>query len=156
MSVSKKKWLTCCLSLAVASLLLPVAVSAQDDEAAVRAVIDGLVAGINAGDLEAALSYYADDATVMPPQQPGVEGKDALREGLEEYLSANKVHSEAEILDVGVNGDLAHVRATYHDTLTNADGQETHNTGNWLLVLKKGEVGWKITSELWALSGGAS
>ena len=39
------------------------------------------------GDLERIVSYWADDAIVLPPDQPAVVGKEAIREYVREGLA---------------------------------------------------------------------
>lgn len=137
------------LGVLLSSLLAPVTLAAQDGEAAVRAVVDSIVAALNAGDAAGIVAHYASDASILPPGEPAV-GLEAYKAELEQHLADNTSVFETEILDVGVHGDIAHVRASYHHSLTTSDGEETHEMGNWLITFRNVEGDWKISGEIWA------
>ena len=132
-------------------VLLPAAASAQSDEEAARAVVVDLVAALTNGDADAAKALYTDDAVSMGPQEPANAGREAIDASLSEFVAQNTFASETTIVEVEVHGDLAHVRATYHDTVTAKESGEVSDVnGNWLLVLERGDDGaWKINRELW-------
>jgi ketosteroid isomerase-like protein len=96
--------------------------SAEQDEATVDpggpvAIVRALYEGINAGDLEAAMTYIADNAvSVNLPPPPGVEsatvGKEAIRELNATLIAA---HSQTDIIDPQVHGDAVTYRALVED-----------------------------------------
>jgi ketosteroid isomerase-like protein len=59
----------------------------QEAESAIRALSDAFVRYFNAGDAdELVQSFYADDARVLPPNQPMVSGRSQVREAFREFF----------------------------------------------------------------------
>lgn len=104
------------LLVALVSLVVaPAGVGAQamDPESVVRAWHEAT----HAGDVDAALEYLADDATVtLVPPPPGMsgtlQGKDAIRDWYEQQAAGN---AESEIIELQVNGNQVTLRETYVD-----------------------------------------
>ena len=84
------------------------------DEAAIRAVLDGIATDFSAGRIEEMFSYYQDDVLISAPGAPEVIGKQAWREALDATLPKDvemgMVFNTAEL---EVSGDLAYERGTY-------------------------------------------
>ncbi|MFQ5594963.1 MAG: nuclear transport factor 2 family protein [Anaerolineae bacterium] len=95
----------------VVLLAIPVALYAQDTDPA--AVAKALANALNAGDVEAALALFADDAVVDTgsPASP-YTGKEAIRAWLEGMVATN-FQIEIEILQV--EGDIVTERDRFSD-----------------------------------------
>src|ERR671937_389428 len=63
------------------------------------------LAAINANDLEAVLAMLTDDAIYLPPHEPAVAGKEAIRPWLEGYFSAIRTHWDKETLELVAAGE---------------------------------------------------
>src|SRR6267378_2437463 len=88
-----------------------------------------------------------DEAAVViaPGLQGRVEGRDAIVRSYEDYIHHARTHSfEEEEHSIDVFGDLAVVtyRFAIRFTLNNEDG-EHEETGQEVLVLRRGPSGWK-------------
>lgn len=111
----------------------------EADVAAIEALVEAHVQAGLTGDWEAFFSHYADDAVVMWPNRPAIEGLAALRE-VKLYRGA-----EYELLPVEIDGrgDLAFVRATF-SLLLDVEGAVT-NEGKLVWILRRGPDGsWLI------------
>jgi len=115
------------------------------DIEAINRLNDEYVAAENAGDVDGIMMLYTDDAVLMPPNQPALIGKGAIRshvQALFDMFSLEEVLSPEEVV---VTGDWAFVRATYTITVTpRAGGEQTQDNGKGIAIYKKGPDGsWK-------------
>lgn len=100
-----------------------------------------------AGDAVAIAEFYAEDAVLLPQNQPPIVGKKAIRSGYETVLEQFDVRGGSEVVDLEVGGDWAFMRGTYTTTVTPKEGgppiEKDH--GNWLWIVKRQADGsWKI------------
>lgn len=113
---------------------------------------------VNAGDIDALMALWTDDAVMIPPEGDMIEGKPACRAtiGAMFELYVAEVHTQVE--DVLVSGDLATVRLHYVGTSTpkSGDGESSTITGDGLYVFQRkvaanesGLRGWRIALEIW-------
>src|SRR6478736_2104117 len=56
------------------------------DQAVIRERTDGFVKAFNGRDLDQILAVYAENSVFMPPNQPIIRGRDALRTFYDEML----------------------------------------------------------------------
>jgi ketosteroid isomerase-like protein len=103
-----------CLAGCQAQTEAPGTPDSAEDEAAIRAVLDGIAADFSAGRIEEMFSYYQDDVLVSAPGAPEIIGKQAWRESLDASLPKDVdmglVFNTAEL---EISGDLAYERGTY-------------------------------------------
>ena len=99
-----------------------------------------------AGDFEAWLSLFEEDAIVMEPNIPALTGKAAIRRRNSPYFEQFHLHEESDSREVEVAGDWGYIRAHWIWTLTPKDGGETvKDTGNSIWIVRKQPDGsWKI------------
>jgi ketosteroid isomerase-like protein len=106
--------------------------------------------GIASGDPEAMLALYVDEgAAAMPPDQPAVEGKEALRGFFEEMFAMGEVEVQDIPQDVVAGESHIAGKGTYVLTQTNAEGETMEDSGNWLSVSVWTEDGWKMVRNIW-------
>lgn len=128
-----------------------------EDDAATEAEVDAVRAAsaawdeaFNAGDLEALMELYAEDAVDMPPGFPAIEGIEAIAGDLEYILGEYDAHHETSIVDIKIGGDLAVERANYTMELTPKAGGETMTeVGKHIVVRQKIDDEWKVLWEIW-------
>jgi uncharacterized protein (TIGR02246 family) len=91
-----------------------------------------------AGDLEAWLSSFAEDAIVMVPNLPALTSKLAIRQWNAPYFEQFDLHEESDEREVQVAGDWAHIRAHWTWMLTPKNGGEAViDTGNSIWILRR-------------------
>ena len=116
------------------------------DEAAVRAASAEWAKVAAAKDLEKTLSYYADDASMFPPNVPVVTGPDARRKMWTTLFSpAELVFSNAATkVEVARSGDLGYEIGTFEESFKDAGGSPVKLIGKYVVVWKKQPGGqWK-------------
>jgi uncharacterized protein (TIGR02246 family) len=124
--------------------------SRKADEDAIRAAGLHLAQAAQSKDLDACMSFYVDDPVLFVPGAPAVLGRDALRQAFQGFLGAQalKLETSGLMIDVAQSGDLALERGSYRNTITDAKGKTTTETGKLVLVWKKQADGsWKIAAD---------
>jgi uncharacterized protein (TIGR02246 family) len=102
-------------------------------------------------DLDATVAYYSDDAVLLPPNEPIVTGKQAIRSSWMSLLSPNIALSwQANKVDVARSGDLAYVVGAYTLTTRDAVGKPATDHGKTVEVFKKQADGsWKVVADMY-------
>jgi ketosteroid isomerase-like protein len=121
------------------------------DEAAVRAASAewGKVAA--AKDLEKTLSYYADDASMFPPNAAVIAGPDARRKAWTALFSPEELvfSNAATKVEAARSGDLAYETGTFEESFKDANGQPIKLVGKYVVVWKKQPSGqWKAIVDI--------
>ena len=105
-----------------------------------------------ARDLEKTLSFWADDARVIPPGQPAVIGKEALRQYVTGAfaLPGFAIRWEPTDFVVSASGDIAYGVSSNSVTLNGPDGKPVTDRGRAVTVWRKrpGES-WKCVIDIW-------
>ncbi|MEZ4456375.1 MAG: SgcJ/EcaC family oxidoreductase [Gemmatimonadales bacterium] len=122
---------------------------------AVRAVAEGIIAADNARDLERVLGYYAPDAVLLPPGEPPVQGRAAIRPRYEGLFARFDPAIVARVDEVCVDGDLAYVRGHNGGRLVAREGGTSRALDDtYLMVLRRsGEGNWQISQLMWHPAG---
>ena len=119
-------------------------------EARTRSALDSLVAAYetayNAGDVEAAMSLFSEDAIYFPPAGATVTERDSLRS----YLDRELAQSPSLRLTSQGTDPLTEALAVDHGTweirATAGDGGKPRTLhGGYLLVARWADDGWKIS-----------
>jgi ketosteroid isomerase-like protein len=105
-----------------------------------------------AKDLDKTVSYYADDAIVLPPNAPAATTKEAIK-GVWKGMITNPGFAggwKATRVEVARSGDLAYLNGTYDFTLNDAKGKPVKDIGKYVEVWKKQADGsWKTVADIW-------
>jgi ketosteroid isomerase-like protein len=128
---------------------LPGALCAQESDP--MSIIDAWVADLNAGDIDAALSYLADDAvvTIVPPA-PGTSGVYAGKGDIRGwYEGIVGEHGVTTLSDCQVDGETVTCVNTYTgDSFTSMGIGSV--VAEWVAVVRGGELhsySWTMTDE---------
>jgi uncharacterized protein (TIGR02246 family) len=119
------------------------------DVEAIQGVVDALIEADLAGDWDAVAALFVDDAVVMMPEQPALEGRATWR-ALVDSMQPTVHALSVEIAEIDGRADLAFVRGTYSETFSMAGAEEPEDfMGKWLLILKKQPDGsWQVTVDI--------
>jgi ketosteroid isomerase-like protein len=123
------------------------AVSAQTaDERALRETDLAWAKAGAAKDLEATLSFLADDATEMPPNAPAASGKQALRRVWGGYFATPgfAMSWQPTKVEVARSGEIGYSIGTYQQTMHDKAGKPVTDRGKYVTIWKKQPDGkWK-------------
>jgi ketosteroid isomerase-like protein len=117
---------------------------------AVKAADASFQQAIAAKDLNKIISFYADDAVLMPAAKPLLTGKAAITDEWKELLAIPAFENTSKLAQVEVSGanDLAYTRGSYETRLMGEDGKIVTEPGKWLSVWRKQPDGsWRVAIE---------
>lgn len=134
------------LPLAIVCNFPPTAGAA--DEKAVRDADDAWSKAAGAKDLDKSVSFYADDAVVMPPNEPMVTSKEGIRNMWKGLLdSLTDMSWKATRVEMAKSGDMAVLTGTWEMTMK--DG--TKDRGKYCEVWeKKADGKWKCETDMFS------
>lgn len=113
------------------------------DMAAIRAVSDSFVAYFKAGDYEKLAGLYTEDGTIMPPNEPAVQGRVNIQAFMGNFPKAEDMRFTNFMIDG--RGDLAYVTANYWMKLTGMPA----DSGKFVEVRQKDPDGvWRLKYDI--------
>jgi uncharacterized protein (TIGR02246 family) len=129
----------------------PADTSDATDRRAIADLVATENAGFTSGNVGQLLDLYMDDVVVMPPGEPAVRGREALRVWLERQFTQSKIGSSTVSEDLQIHGDWAVERLTRHSTITPAaGGAAVSETGRSVHVYRRRPDGmWRIAQDIW-------
>ena len=145
-------------SLVFLLLLLSLATACQTqatstDEAALRKLDDEWSKAAGARDVEKTISYYSDDAVVMPPNIATLTGKEPIRTLWKSMLGSPDFSGgwKATKVEVARSGDLAYISGNYEFNEKDDSGKPITDKGKYLEVWKKQADGsWKCVADMFS------
>ena len=149
MSRSSLVFLLALLSLATACQTQ----ATSADEAALRKLDDEWSKAAGSRDVEKTISYYSDDAVVMPPNIATLTGKEPIRTLWKSMLGSPDFSGgwKATKVEVARSGDLAYVSGTYEFNEKDDSGKPITDKGKYLEVWKKQADGnWKCVADMFS------
>jgi len=109
-------------------------------------------AAAGAKDIDKTVSYYSEDAVVMPPNAPSAKTRETIRSAWKEMLTTPgaAIRWKATKVEVAKAADLAYVSGTYEEAMTDASGKSVKDHGKYVEVWKKQADGtWKVVADIW-------
>jgi len=109
-------------------------------------------AAAGAKDLDKTVSYYADDAMVLPPNAAIATTKEAIRNVWKDLLASPGlvISWKTTKVEVAKSGDMAYLSGTYELTMNDASGNPVNDRGKYVEVLEKQANGkWKCGADIW-------
>ena len=143
--------------LSVAALCLSVACGGAKpgeefglkDQATIRERTDAFVKAFNDKAIDQVLSIYAENSVFMPPNQPIIRGKDALRTFYDDLLKTGATNLKIDVAEVSGHGPLAYQSGSYEMDVKGASGAMAHDRGKYLFVLRKLGDTWRYEYTVW-------
>lgn len=123
----------------------------QADVEAINKLREQEMAAFSAADVNTLLILFTNDAIVMPPNEPALYGKDAIRAWLENVYKQFTVQGKYTSSDVVLAGDWAFERFTSTLTTTPvAGGEPVQEVIKGLHIYRRQADGsWKIAQDIW-------
>lgn len=140
-----------CLVILACKPTTPTGLS-ETDKAAIRKVVDEALAIANAPTKDWAAyvkTYYAEDAIVLDPNMPAIEGSAAIESLFLKFPSISDF--KVELLEIEGYGDLAYVRGKYSMMVTPPGATEPiKDVGKYIEIWrKKADGSWKVVRDIW-------
>lgn len=139
------------LPLAIVCNFPPTLSGAPENEKAVRDADEAWSTAAASKDVDKTVSFYADDAVVMPPNADRATTAEAIRKIWKDLLTDAKVSWKAAKVEVAKSGDIAFVSGTYEVTMNDVvTGKPVNDRGKYLEVWEKRAAGnWKCAADIW-------
>ena len=121
----------------------------NDDERAIRTVIETWLSATRDGDVETVLSLMAPDVVFLTAGQPPMVGRDAFERGMRQWMADLSIDSASRIEEIVVSGDMAYCRTHLTITMTSRQGKAPmQRSGPTLSILRKRADGkWLLTRD---------
>ena len=154
-----KRWYTAGLAIGISLLIAgcsetppPAPDTRAADEKAIREGETAWQADFTAKDADKIVNHYADDAVLMVPNAPPLNGKDAIRGTAKEMLGDKNfaLSFTTAKVEVAKSGDMAYSQGTYTQTYSNKKtGRPINEAGTYVTVYKKQASGlWKAVEDI--------
>lgn len=104
------------------------------------------------GDIERIAAFWADDAVVLPPDEPAVVGKEAIRAFLAQSMKIPgfTITWEPESATISESGDVGYLVEHNRVTFTDSTGVTHTQFGKAVTIWKRNEKGeWKCVVDTW-------
>ncbi|OQP42943.1 hypothetical protein A4H97_12385 [Niastella yeongjuensis] len=100
---------------------------------------------------ETILSYWADDAVVMPPGHPPIKGKMAIKNMLLDKARTPgfKVSWEPKSVVISKSGDLAYITEENQISVYHTLGKSFINVNKGISIWRKENDSWKKLIDIW-------
>ena len=121
------------------------------DERAIRETDMAWSKAAGAKDLDRMLTFFADDASELPPNAPMATGKEALRKVWSEYFATPgfAISWQPTKVDASRGGDLGYSMGTYELTTHDPTGKPVTDRGKYVTIWKKQADGtWKSVTDI--------
>ena len=106
----------------------------------------------NAGNAEGCVQHWDKDGVLLPPNEPGVRGTDALLSWYKAVLDAFVIDFELSYQDIHVSGDWSYANGTYSGLLKpKGGGSPIEDSGKFLEIHRRQPDGsWRFARHMWS------
>ena len=138
-----------CLAAIACSAAKPGEEFGMKDQAAIRQRTEAYVKSFNDKNVADVLTIYADNSVFMPPNQPVIRGKDALKTFYDDLFKSGASNLKLDLAEVSGHGPLAYASGSYEMDLKPASGPATRDRGKFLFVLRRMAETWRYEYTVW-------
>ena len=145
-----KKLALVLMLVAVLGSMPALAKDASSDERAIRALDASWSQAATAKNLDKTVSFYADDASMLPANAPIATGKDAIHAAWSHLMALpgfSLSFAPSKIV-IAKAGDMAYEIGTYHLTLNDAQGKPATSVGKYVVNWQKRGGQWKVVADI--------
>jgi ketosteroid isomerase-like protein len=120
------------------------------DESTIRDLDAQWSKAAGANDVDGTVSYYSDDASVLPPNAPIATTKEAIRAAWASILVPGaSVSWQPSKVEVTHSSDLAYAMGSYESSSKDSRGKLVEDKGKYVEVWKKQADGkWKTVADI--------
>jgi len=120
---------------------------AKEEERLPGSVTTGVAQDFNQGDALRTAAHYADDAEILPPRSPAIEGKTAIaayfQANIDKYIGYGNVTNWS-----AVRGDLAIEQGSYN--VRNVRVGQDVEAGKYIRIWKRVGGQWKLYRDMYS------
>jgi ketosteroid isomerase-like protein len=122
------------------------------DRAAILRVDSSFALAANTGSLDSVTAVYTEDASLMPPGEPAVTGRESIRQYWGRVMDQYTLRYELGMDELEGRGDLAYQRGHYKLTASpKAKGASAmSDRGKFVTVYRRGATGaWGVVIDMY-------
>ena len=123
---------------------------AAADEQAIRALDASWSQAAGTKDLDKTVSFYADDASILPPNMPIATGKAAIRTVWSQFMAMPGffiTFAPSKVV-IAKSGDLAYEIGTFQFTANDAQGKPATSVGKFVVNWQKRDGKWMVVADI--------
>lgn len=124
----------------------------EAEKAAVMQASRDWAASLSSGDLERIVSYWSDDAVLMPPDEPALVGKANIRAYVSGMLGVPgfSITWEPEQAGISASGDMAYLIERNTASFSDSTGGKVTQLAKSVTIWRKNAEGqWKCVVDTW-------
>jgi uncharacterized protein (TIGR02246 family) len=120
------------------------------DEQAIRALDSAWSQAAGTRDLDKTVSFYADDASMLPSNAPIANGKDAIRGVWSQLMSMPgfSISFAPTKIVVSKSRDIAYEIGTFQLTLNDAQGKPAISVGKYVVNWQNRAGQWRVVADI--------
>src|ERR1700684_1662878 len=139
--------------LMLVAVLVSIPALAKDtssNENAIRALDAAWSQAAGAKDLDKTVSFYADDASLLPANAPIATGKDAIHAAWSQFMAlpGYSLSFTPSKIVVAKSGDMVYEIGTFQSTLNDAQGKPAASVGKYVVNWQKRGGQWKVVADI--------
>ncbi|NBC03051.1 MAG: SgcJ/EcaC family oxidoreductase [Bacteroidetes bacterium] len=129
----------------------PAEQSTEKDKEMITAVSNDRAEAFNNSDAAGIAEHFTEDAILMAPGVPAMEGREAVRNYYQSIFDQYETELDSYYEEIKIDGDLAYGRGVAKVTLIPKNGTESSSsTSKYLNILQRQPDGtWKTTHDIW-------
>jgi uncharacterized protein (TIGR02246 family) len=118
-------------------------------EAAIRETAQAFAAAANAKDAAKIGSLYAEDAVLMPPNEPAVRGRSNIQAYWQKLIDAGARDASLNTTAVATSGSVGYEAGNYQFTFAAPNAQPVTDRGKYLVGLRRDADGkWRLVYDV--------
>ena len=126
------------------------AASTENTKDDVRAVVAGILDSDNNANIERVLSYYGDDAVLMPPGKDEIRGMENIRRNYENIFATSILNLVPEEQEIILTKELAVYKGrTKGKVVLKSESTERMINDKFVMILESDHGTWKIKTLIW-------
>jgi ketosteroid isomerase-like protein len=97
--------------------------------------------------IDSLISFYAEDAFLLPTAEPIVKGKAAIKKEWQHIFQIPDFNNKSTLnkIEISEDGGMAYTMGSYLATMQGEDGNPVQEPGKWVTIWKKQPNGrWRI------------
>ncbi len=116
----------------------------------IEATIKTLLESLSGGDAAGVAAHYTDDAALLPPDAPRIDGREGIQGFWQALMDAGVRDVALTTQEVDDFGDVANEVGVISATAPSEDGGRVQLTGKYVVVWKRGGDGtWRLHRDIW-------
>ncbi|GGK24555.1 hypothetical protein GCM10007962_18480 [Yeosuana aromativorans] len=146
------------LTLGIVALLLATSIISCGQKTKETATVEQLgqmnrdfAKALLAKDATAAANLYDENASLLPPNEPIVTGRENIKNYWQALIDAGLIDASVKTIDASSDGDLGYEIGTFELKFQGEDGAIITDTGKYTEILKRNSEGkWISIYGMWS------